>query len=93
MGKSNLRWLYSQGNEATGSWLMKPLGSEVAWDQREGKGSRGDKKQGETTPNLFIFFLPSPIFCWPFTHTVEPGPKLVLKNPISSYGAPNACKL
>ena len=36
---------------------MKPLGSEVAWDQREGKGSRGDKNQGETTPNLLIFFF------------------------------------
>ena len=55
MGKSNLRWLYSQGNKATGNWLMKPLGSEVAWEQREGKGSRGDKRQGETTPNLLFF--------------------------------------
>ena len=52
MGKSDLRWLYSQGNKATGNWLMKPPGSEVAWDQREGKRSRGDKKQGETTANL-----------------------------------------
>ena len=61
MGKSNLRWLYSRGNKATGNWLMKPLGSEVAWDQREGKGSRGDKKQGETSPNLLLFFSPLPI--------------------------------
>ena len=65
---------------------MKPPGSEVAWDQREGKRSRGDKKQGETTANLFVYFF----FCLrrffrsPFTLTVEPGPKLVLKNPISS---------
>ena len=57
MGKSNLGWLYSQGNKATGNWLLKPPGSEVAWDQREGKRSRGDKKQGETTANLFVRFF------------------------------------
>ena len=92
MGKNNLTWLYFQGNKATGNWLMKPLGSEVAWDQREGKGSGGDKKQGKTTPSYYFFHLCG-LFCPPFTLTVEPGPKLVLKNPISSYGAPNACKL
>ena len=34
---------------------MKPLGSEVAWDQREGKG-QGETKNRVKQPPVIIFF-------------------------------------